>query len=260
MPRSTWPYQNYYLELKKSGIPNPMMELEYILKYINKTNKNLDEIIKRRLKREPLAKIIGQKEFWDYTFKTNHHTLDPRPESETLIEACLDLKITPLSILDLGTGTGCLLLTLLKLYKKSQGIGVDISKDALKVASQNAKNLGLENRSTFIESNWLDKVQGSFDLIISNPPYIKKDDTINKEATYDPKLALFSGKDGLDSYKEIFKHIGQYMQNSTYLILEIGYQQKDLVVMLAKKFYLKFVKAYKDLSQIERVLIFNKES
>ncbi|HEY1096026.1 MAG TPA: peptide chain release factor N(5)-glutamine methyltransferase, partial [Alphaproteobacteria bacterium] len=167
------------------------------------------DYVAQRLAHKPVAKITGEKEFYGVAFKTSEATLDPRPDSETLIEQVqkfYPLTETDLRILDLGTGTGCLLLTLLRLYPHATGIGADISLEALQVAQDNAYLHRLLERSELIQSNWFDKISGTFDLIISNPPYI--DHTALAQLSrsvkdYDPMLALDGGPDGLEPYRII---------------------------------------------------------
>ena len=147
----------------------------------------VENLIQQRLTGMPLAKIFGYKEFWKHRFMTTQDTLDPRPDSETLIEAVL--KTCPLkayNILDLGTGTGCLLISLLEEYPEAVGVGVDLSEKALEVARQN----GVNKRIDWIQSNWCEKLSGFFDIIISNPPYIDPAEAINEGATFDPPIAL----------------------------------------------------------------------
>lgn len=148
----------------------------------------LNLCLQRRLNHEPLAKIVGIKPFWDHYFMTNDHTLDPRPETEFLIEK-IDGK--PRSILELGVGSGCLILSILSLFSKSKGVGVDISHEALLIALENSKILGLNNKVSFIINNWAFGISGSFDLVIANPPYVSKDYDLSAETLFDPDIALF---------------------------------------------------------------------
>jgi release factor glutamine methyltransferase len=196
------------------------------------------DVVAQRLTHKPVSKIIGEKEFYGATFRTTMDTLDPRPDSETLIEQVQHLYAesnAPLRILDLGTGTGCLLLTLLRLYPHSTGLGVDLSLDALQVAQNNAYDHRMLERADFIQSRWFDKVNGQFDLIISNPPYITHDalKTLNKSVTdFDPMLALDGGTDGLDPYRIITAQASAYLKPQGRLIFEIGYDQADSVSAL----------------------------
>ena len=179
--------------LKKAGITTPDLDARVLLEQVLQKEKTFillhpdydltepqqrqyEGYLKRRLNREPVSKILGEKEFWSLSFKTTKDTLDPRPDSETLIEAVIESfqdKSAPYKLLDLGTGTGCLLLALLTEYQNASGVAVDVSHKALEIAKKNAKTLGVENRVTFLQSNWCDNLKGKFDIIVSNPPYIK---------------------------------------------------------------------------------------
>lgn len=195
-------------------------------------------LIEARAARKPLAQLTGKREFWKNIFKVTHDTLDPRPDSEALIESVLARfgdHEKPLSLLDLGTGSGCLLLTLLKEYPLMQGVGVDISPAALMVAKENAMALGLGSRVKFVQSHWFAQVEGLFDLVISNPPYIATDDIARlapEVALYEPKLALDGGSDGLDAYREIFAGLKARLKPEGMAFMEIGMgQQRDIESM-----------------------------
>ena len=172
----------------------------------------LESWLKRRLSGEPLARIRGGQEFYGRKFMLSSATLEPRPDSETLIDAALqviDTQRGPANswrILDVGTGTGCLVLTLLAERCNTTAIGVDICNQALVIAQQNATSLGIEDRVTWLQSNYLDQVTGEFDLLISNPPYIKSADICSLQTEvvgHDPHLALEGGLDGLDAYRYV---------------------------------------------------------
>jgi release factor glutamine methyltransferase len=196
------------------------------------------DYVAQRLTRKPVAKIIGHKEFYGVSFRTNAHTLDPRPDSEMLIETVqnhIQDTQTPLRILDLGTGTGCLLLTLLRLYPQATGVGVDLSDDTLQVAQNNAFDHKLMERVDFIQSNWFERVRGTFDLIISNPPYIVHDvlPTLDQGVTqFDPMLALDGGTDGLDPYRIIIPQARDFLKPQGCVCVEIGYDQNEAVCAL----------------------------
>jgi len=214
---------------------------------------------------KPLSKIYGKREFWGLEFEVNEHVLDPRPDSETLIEAALAHykgKQPPKTILDLGTGSGCLLLSLLSEFPQAQGIGIDISADALKVAKTNAKNLHLESRVTFIDGQWAESLEEKFDLIISNPPYIQSKVIPNLEKNvknYDPILALDGGIDGLDAYKSIFSDLPRVLNDDGIAFFEIGFDQADDIVRLSKKYKIRNEALYYDLAGNPRVVeIFKK--
>ncbi len=219
--------------------------------------------ISRRIKREPISHIIGKRSFYEYEFLVNKDVLDPRPDSEILIESVLKIfpdKKAKLKILELGVGSGCLVISILKKFSNSTAIGVDIKDKSLGVAKVNANNLKLGDRIKFINSNWFDKVlQRDFDLIISNPPYIKSSqiDNLQEEVRlFEPKVALDGGKEGLDCYEVIAKDVKSFLNKGGYLLLEIGEFQENDVIKIFTNNGLKFINAKKDLSGIIRCLIF----
>jgi len=198
--------------------------------------KKFELLLKRRINHEPLSKIIGLREFWSLPFRVTADTLDPRPDSETLIEAVLAYypdKTQPLHILDLGTGTGCLLLSLLHEYPHAWGVGMDYSEAASQIALENARRLHLNRRSAFMVGNWADALVGTFDIIISNPPYIGYNERLPLEvAQYDPPLALYAGDDGLAHYQALAHQIPRLAAPHSKIFLEIGAQQKNAVTSI----------------------------
>lgn len=224
-------------------------------------------LLERRFKGEPISHIIGKRYFWKNEFTINKNVLDPRPDSESLIESVLKIfpnKKEKLNILELGVGSGCLIISLLKEYKNAKGTAVDISDKALKIAEANANNLKVKTRLKLIESDWFENIQSTekFDLIISNPPYIPSEQikTLQTEVKdYEPILALDGGKDGLDCYRKIAKQSSNFLNNNGYICLEVGQNQyKDIIEIFEKqKFSVEFYK--KDLANIERVVCFKKK-
>lgn len=212
----------------------------------------------RRLAYEPLSKILGYREFWSLPFRTTEDTLDPRPDSETLIEAVLTYfpdKQHPWRILDLGTGTGCLLLSLIHEYPNAKGVGVDISQKAIKIAQDNAHHLNLTNRTSFVVCDWTKALGDHFDILISNPPYIGYDEPLSTTVVqYDPHLALFGGQDGFKAYEELSLQITSLMRPESRLFLEIGLNQEKAVQEIFS--HLCFLETIKDLSGIERCCVF----
>ena len=185
--------------------------------------------IKRRIKNEPIAHIIGKKEFWSNDYKVNRSTLVPRPETELLIYKVVKFfKNKKINILDIGTGSGCILLSILKELNFSRGIGIDISAKAIAIARINSKRLDLMNRSKFMVFN-LDKFNiGKFDLVISNPPYIPSKDikNLSRDITnYEPRVALDGGLDGLDLIKKVIYKSSNLLKRNSLLAIEIGYDQ-----------------------------------
>jgi release factor glutamine methyltransferase len=200
-----------------------------------------EALLNRRTAREPLALIIGRREFWSLDFQVSPATLIPRPDSETLIEAALAAfanRPPPRKIIDLGTGTGCLLLALLTEFPLAFGIGLDLSPDAAALAKGNAARLGLADRSAFLAGNWTNAVSGRFDLIISNPPYIPGPDieTLMPEvAHHEPGTALDGGSDGYDAYRTILPLLPHLLEPTGAAILELGIGQSIYVTDLARE-------------------------
>lgn len=222
-----------------------------------------ETLINRRINKEPVSKIIGKKGFYEDDFFVNQNVLDPRPDSETLIEEVLKTftdKNVKLKILELGVGSGCLILTILKKLPNSHGIAVDINEKSLEVARINSQNLGVNQRIKFQNSNWFSNISDkNFDLIISNPPYIKSEDINFLEAdvkNFDPLIALDGGEDGLDCYRIIAQNVKNFLNENGYLFLEIGQNQEHEITEIFCQNGLKFIKSQKDLGQIIRCLIF----
>jgi release factor glutamine methyltransferase len=208
---------------------------------------NFNKLIARRVKKEPIAYIFEKKEFWSLDFIVNKDTLIPRPETELLVEYLVKYyKNKKIFILDIGTGSGCIILSILKELKKSKGIGIDVSKKAIKVASKNAKNLGLQTRSKFIKRNLNEFNSYMFDLVVSNPPYICSHELKNLSEDikkYEPRLALDGGNDGLDVVKKIIYKSKSILKRKGMLALEIGYGQFKKVSPILKfnGFKIKFL-------------------
>lgn len=241
----------------------------------------MEPYIARREKREPVSRIVGQREFWSLSFLLNEATLDPRPESETLIEMALSMirrpdlggsslgdahatpgPEAPLRILDLGTGSGCLLLTLLHVIPEACGTGIDIAPRAVEQAQDNAKMLKLSKRANFAVADWnsdtLASISGSrprFDLIVSNPPYIAREEvpTLMPEVRdYDPRTALDGGEDGLDHYRRLIPQLPALLAPNGCAVFEVGRgQAKDVAGMFAEAGFSN-VSTRRDLMGIER--------
>lgn len=224
------------------------------------------QMIAERAQRKPIAHLLGKREFWGMNFQVTENTLDPRPDSETLIDALLERfpdRAAPLRLLDMGTGTGCLLLSLLKEFHHARGTGIDISEKALAVARRNAEQLGLDDRTEFCESNWAANLQGEFDIIISNPPYIPSGviPTLASEVCqYEPMLALDGGQDGLDCYREIMPSIQRLLTKDGVAIFEIGAGQQNDLQEIAVANGLNIMGMKKDLSGIVRCVLVNKNN
>lgn len=222
----------------------------------------INTCLERRLKGEPLSKILGMKEFWGLEFIVNKHVLDPRPDTETLIEAVLDWvggrKKEPLRILDLGTGTGCIPIALLSELPNSTAIAIDISAEALKVARQNAVKHGMAHRIIFIQGNWFDAIEGQdFDIITSNPPYIPNLDieSLSVEVkNHDPILALSGGDSGIECYKKIIFSLKSILNGKNRAFLEIGIGQLESLMRLIEDSNLLLCDSKADLLGIPRVV------
>ena len=203
----------------------------------------LEASLLRRANREPVSRITGTREFYGRSFVVERSALDPRPDTETLIEVALDLVAAsgdgrPLRLLDLGTGTGCILITLLAELPEAHGVGTDIAADALVLAEANARRLGVSDRATFTASDWCDAVAGEFDLILSNPPYIASAEIAGLAPdvrAYDPHLALDGGQDGLDAYRRIAAGAAGKLRPGGKILVEIGASQAGDVAALLER-------------------------
>lgn len=215
----------------------------------------------RRLAGEPVSRILGRREFWGMEFSVTPDTLDPRPDTETLVEAALAWargKAGPLRILDLGTGTGCILIALLKELPDATGIGVDISAGALAVAGRNAGHLGVDGRIEFREGSWFAPVDGElFDLIVSNPPYIAESEmeSLALEVKYhDPRMALTDEKDGLEAYRMIYPQLTNHLKPNGQAFFEMGYTQACPMARIVADSGATLDRIIKDLAGHERVV------
>lgn len=220
-------------------------------------------LTERRCQQEPLAKIFGHKEFWGLPFIVTKDTLDPRPDSETLIEGLLahfPEKNRNLKILDLGTGSGCLILAALSEYPNAIGVAVDKSFKALLVAKANAINLHMADRCYFVYSDWDAALKSTFDVILCNPPYIAKNEVLSTETLHDPEAALFADKGGLADYEHLAIAMPNLMAPNSQLFLEIGHTQKPLVQPFFEHHGLRLVGTRWDLQGHERCLIFGLRS
>ncbi|KKW94148.1 peptide chain release factor N(5)-glutamine methyltransferase [Sphingobium chungbukense] len=213
-------------------------------------------LIERRLTGEPIAYITGTRDFWTISLHVTPDVLIPRPDTETLIEAALDHFGTraPARILDLGTGSGALLLAALSQWPKARGAGVDISPATLAVARGNADRLGLADRADFRLGNWADGLAGPFDLILINPPYIARNVTLSGDVLHEPQGALFAGAEGLDDYRRIAPVLPALLAPDGMAAIEIGYDQRASVSTLLADQGLS-VRVRQDLAGHDRCLI-----
>jgi len=210
--------------------------------------------ISARISRKPVSQITGRRLFWGRPFTVTQDTLDPRPETECLIEAALHRNFT--RILDLGTGTGCILLTLLSERAGATGVGVDISAAAMCVARENAAAFGLAGRAEFAVSDWFGGVWGRFDLIVSNPPYIAEAEMadLSPEVLHEPRMALTPGGDGLDAYRAIAAGALRHLEPGGRMLVEIGWTQAAMVRALLADAGLGSLRTLRDLDGRDRVI------
>ena len=266
--------------LKKSGIKTSRLDSEILMsKAINKdrvfiilnSNQNLEkkslnyffDLIKKRSIGTPVSYLTGKKNFWNNEFQISKNVLIPRPDTELIIQEALKLtkNKNKLRVLDIGTGSGCLILTILKEKKNFSGIGIDISKKCLNLAKINRDNFALGNRVKFLKSDIDNFNYGKYDLIISNPPYIRKIDLKYLERdviNFEPLIALNGGLDGLSEIRKVIYRSFKLLKSNGKLILEIGFNQKNEVKKLLKKkgFYINEV--VKDLAKNNRCIISTK--
>ena len=232
---------NLHKEIKKS-------DLEYF-----------DNLIQERARMKPIAQIIKKKDFWKYEFIVNNNVLIPRPDTEILIEQALKLvkNKNRLQILDIGIGSGCILMSILKEKKNFIGTGIDISNKSLQISKVNGHKLRINNRLRLFKSNIDNFNTGKYDLIISNPPYIKKNNLkcLEKDIGFEPKQALDGGLDGLSEIRKVINKSSELIKRSGHFIIEIGFDQKNKVkkILRDKGFYIK--KTVKDLSNHDRCIV-----
>jgi release factor glutamine methyltransferase len=221
-------------------------------------SETLASFARRRLAHEPVARIVGIREFWGLPFRLSPETLVPRPDTETVVETALDLlpdRQAPLRIVDFGTGSGCILVALLHELPRATGLGVDLSPGALATARTNADENGVGKRCHFALSRWADAVSGPFDLIVSNPPYIASGviPTLDQEVReHDPRLALDGGPDGLEPYRILLSEAGRLLAPGGLLAVEIGYDQAEELRSLAGSHGLEILRIAHDLSDNPR--------
>ncbi len=266
-------------ELAAAGIALPRLEARLLLAFVAGYPANMydpaqaltpgqkekvRQLLDRRLQHEPLDKILGRREFYKYSFIVNNQVLSPRPDSEILVEtaATLIAEKNMRSVLELGVGSGCLLLSLLADFPVLSGAGVDVSPAALAVAVENACLLGVKNRVCLLLFDYFkDTFKEKFDLIISNPPYIPSGDIVELEPevrNYDPRVALDGGADGLKHYRQIAAVAGYWLEENGYIVLEVGYGQAEAVedIFAAAGWHPSGIK--KDLSGVKRCVIIKK--
>lgn len=270
-------YRMLAWRFKQAGIENPALDARLLvqaaadcdeIEMIREPGKRLEEteleklrkFEARRMAHEPVSRILGSREFWGLIFEVTPATLDPRADSETLIERSLDLlrDVDAPRILDIGTGTGCLLISLLHERKDAEGLGVDISEAALDVAARNATALGCGGRAAFRRANWAEGVDERFDLVISNPPYIPSAiiETLDEEVkAFDPRLALDGGADGYDAYRAIGAELPRLLKPKGHAVVELGIGQDADVAKIFSEAGLEVRDVVADLAGIPRAIV-----
>lgn len=263
--------------LREAGVDNPRLDARLLYEHARAIELSalvakgrlleiFAALIARRAAREPLAYITGTKEFWSLAFGVGPGVLIPRPDTETLIESALRLipdKSTPLAILDLGTGSGCLLIAALTEYPHAHGVGIDSSPEALAWAARNVAAHKLEDRANLIETGWLEEASPGFDLILTNPPYIPSADIVGLQpevARFEPRAALDGGPDGLDAYRALAPRIARLLKPGGSAILEVGAGQGDAVATLLGSAGLMVPAINPDLSGIPRAVVAKRDT
>ena len=223
------------------------------------------EFARRRARGEPLSKILGRRAFWGLDLRVSRDVLDPRPETETIVEAALALygarKREPLRILDLGVGSGALLCALLREFGHARGIGVDRSEAAAAIARMNTEACGFAGRAEIRVGSWTENLDGPFDLIVSNPPYIPSAEIAGlprEVRDFDPRLALDGGADGLDAYRAILPAAARILAPGGSVMAEVGAGQAPDVLVLAERAGLSEAATRRDLAGIERVVLWRR--
>ncbi len=270
--------KNSLNKLKQKNIYNPELDLRILLKHSSKKNNEIilsnfkiedinivkfKSLLQKRINRQPIAKIINNKSFWKNDFYVNNFVLDPRPETELIIEEALSIyknKNLKLKILDIGTGSGCIAISLAKEFKNAFITAIDISKEAIEVAE---KNLKIHNCNNNVQLKMVDfkNINTKFDLIVSNPPYLTNNQFHNADPevkNFEPKLALIGGDDGLKFYREYSNNLQNLMHKYSNFVCEIGINQREYCEEIFKNSGLYINKIVKDLQGIERILSFSK--
>ena len=267
-------------QLELSGVPDADLDAWYLLEFVTGISKaryygnpeagmeeeevlRYRDVIRQRAERIPLQHITGEQEFMGFSFQVNEHVLIPRQDTETLVEEALGVLKPKMEILDLCTGSGCILLSHLKLGEKQgiaglKGTGADISREALKVAEENGRRLEIPgDQLAWVRGDLFEKLEGPFDLLVSNPPYIPSGELsgLQEEVRlHDPALALDGHEDGLYFYRRIAAEAGKYLRDGAFLMLEIGWDQGEAVRGLLEAAGYQEVEVKKDLSGNDRVV------
>lgn len=272
-------YDRGIKELSLKNIPDPRIDAGLLLEYVCKTDKNTlylkpdlevtkkqaeeySSLLKKRMEHIPLQYLTGEQEFMGLTFLVNENVLIPRQDTECLVEVVLKQLHDGMRILDMCTGSGCILISLLHYSNDCEGVGADLSKEALKVAGQNAERLGNNGITekmniSFLHSDLFEQIEGKFDIIVSNPPYIRTDvikTLMDEVKNYEPLMALDGKTDGLYFYKRIIKEAKTHLNRGGQLFFEIGYDQGEAVKNLMQENGYTDINLQKDLSGLDRVV------
>jgi len=265
-------------KLKKAKIPNPEIDLRVLLNYSKYSKreillsnickndidlKKFEVFLNRRINNEPISKIINKKNFWKDDFYVDKSVLDPRPETEGIIEESIKLindKNKNLNILDIGTGSGAIAISLSREFNNADIIATDISEEAIDIANKNVSDKKLQNKIKLKKIS-IDSFNICFDLIVSNPPYLSKQEYNSIDINiknYEPKIALFGGEDGLTFYRDFAEKIPKIMKKNGYLIVEIGEKQLSDCINIFKSSGLNLIKKTQDLQKKDRIMVFSK--
>lgn len=264
--------------LKQGGIENPRLDARVLTAHVieadtahtflrsdmeltQEQEQKIGLLVGRRLVHEPVARIVGQREFWGMPFDVTTDTLDPRADSEVLVSAIIDhrhrIGSAHPKILDLGTGTGCILLALLHEIPEATGVGIDLSHGALTVAQRNAARNGLSDRANFLCMSWMEALQGPFNIIVANPPYLSAADMSQRspEVRFDPERALFGGDDGLSCYRAIIGDLSRVLARPGLVAFETGLGQARQVSGMLESAGFRVVEVRPDLAAIPRCVV-----
>ena len=266
-----------FLDLRNKNIESALLDSEILMSKVlkedranvllnserplsNQDYKNFRKLISNRLKYQPIAYLTGEKSFWKYEFEINNKVLIPRPDTELIVEQVLKIykNKSKIKFLEVGVGSGCLILSILKERKPFLGVGVDLSKDCINICKKNAIKLEVQNRLKLFKTDIDNFNFGKYDLIVSNPPYIKKLDfkKLDKDViNYEPKLALDGGLDGLSQIRKVIKKSSELVKSNGKLIIEIAHDQRKMVkkILVENGFFIN--KVVKDLSRKDRCII-----
>ncbi len=237
------------------GVPRDRVSLHMDMVLPPEQEAALRTLAQARQAGRPVSRLIGERAFWGRVFQIKDAVLDPRPETETLVHAAL--QVPAQRVLDLGTGSGAIAITLAAEWPETEVTATDICDKALQVAQTNAVRLGVAQRMTFLQSDWYAGIAGSFDLIISNPPYIAQKemaDLSREVVKFDPRLALTDEADGLSAYRQIIRGAEAHLQSDGRLMVEIGWQQGDAVRCLFEDYGFEGVEILKDMDDRDRVI------